>query len=170
MDSLYVDRIERSQNYVRTSGQDLVDGDVCDGGVLSRGNHVTDTEIDMEDVPGSHGNFNSSEQQSDRPSQFERGRLNLLSAAYESLDYDTCINSTLLDEERKKGYTFVVKKDIARWVVVMVVGILTAIVACLIDISIESLSKYKYTWLKKCILLYDNFVSGLNTLLIGVVS
>ena len=47
-----------------------------------------------------------------------------------------------------------VKKDVARWLVVLVVAVLTALVGCSIDIAIESLSKFKYTWLKTCILIY----------------
>lgn len=45
-----------------------------------------------------------------------------------------------------------VKKDVARWLVVLVTAVLTALVACGIDIAIESLSKFKYTWLQTCIL------------------
>ncbi|KAK8748105.1 hypothetical protein OTU49_016319 [Cherax quadricarinatus] len=65
------------------------------------------------------------------------------------MDYETCINSAWLDEERTKGYTFVVKKDVARWLVVLLTAILTALIACVIDITIESLSAFKYTWLKQ---------------------
>ncbi|XP_069940697.1 H(+)/Cl(-) exchange transporter 7 [Cherax quadricarinatus] len=87
--------------------------------------------------------------QQESPSDENRGQLNVLSAAYESLDYETCINSAWLDEERTKGYTFVVKKDVARWLVVLLTAILTALIACVIDITIESLSAFKYTWLKQ---------------------
>ncbi|KAG0726682.1 H(+)/Cl(-) exchange transporter 7 [Chionoecetes opilio] len=86
--------------------------------------------------------------QQESPSDENRGQLNMLSAAYESLDYDTCVNAAWLDEERTKGYTFVVKKDVARWLVVLMTAVLTALVACAIDITIEVLSKFKYTWLK----------------------
>ncbi|XP_050709734.1 uncharacterized protein LOC126994464 [Eriocheir sinensis] len=66
----------------------------------------------------------------------------------QSLDYDTCVNSAWLDEERTQCYTFVVKKDAARWLVVL----LTVLVVCGIDIAIKSLSKCKYSWLQMCIL------------------
>ncbi|XP_050706215.1 H(+)/Cl(-) exchange transporter 7-like isoform X1 [Eriocheir sinensis] len=62
----------------------------------------------------------------------------------QSLDYNTCVNSAWLDEERTQGYTFVVKKDAARWLVVL----LTVLVVCGIDIAIKSLSKCKYSWLQ----------------------
>ncbi|CAL4117426.1 unnamed protein product, partial [Meganyctiphanes norvegica] len=94
----------------------------------------------------SRSNF-FTDSQMNTPLQDERGQLNLLSAAYESLDYDTCMNSVLLDEERTKGYTFVIKKDMMRWLVVFFVGTFTALVACGIDITIESLSKFKYSLL-----------------------
>lgn len=74
----------------------------------------------------------------------EPGSLNILSAKYESLDYDTCENHLLLDEERKKGYRFVIKKSLARWFVFLLIGMITALIACAIDISIEQLSEIKY--------------------------
>lgn len=77
------------------------------------------------------------------------GATNFLSTNYESLDYDPCENYLLQDEERKKGYKFVVKKDFARWFIFLLIGICTALIACFIDISIEELSSLKYGWLKK---------------------
>ncbi|XP_046616599.1 H(+)/Cl(-) exchange transporter 7 isoform X1 [Neodiprion virginianus] len=79
------------------------------------------------------------------------GAMNYLSANYESLDYDTCENQLLLDEERKKGYKFVVKKNVARWFIFLLIGIFTALIACFVDISISEASKLKYNSLKKCI-------------------
>ncbi|XP_057341754.1 H(+)/Cl(-) exchange transporter 7 [Microplitis mediator] len=79
---------------------------------------------------------------------FEPGATNFLSANYESLDYDTCENSLLQDEERKKGYKYVVKKNFARWFIFLLIGILTASIACFVDISIEELSDVKYETLK----------------------
>lgn len=61
----------------------------------------------------------------------------------------------MLDEERKKGYKFVVEKNIARWFVFLLIGVLTALVACAIDISVEQLSKLKYKYLSNCILLIN---------------
>ncbi|KAH0814874.1 hypothetical protein GEV33_007918 [Tenebrio molitor] len=76
--------------------------------------------------------------------KIETGSLNVLSAKYESLDYDTCENYLLLDEERKKGYRFIVRKSIARWYIFLLIGMITAFIACAIDISIEELSQLKY--------------------------
>ena len=75
------------------------------------------------------------------------GMLDTISQKYESLDYDTNFNSLLLDEVRSRGYKFVVRKDVLRWVVMFFVGILTALVACCIDISVEEGSKIKYGFL-----------------------
>ncbi|KAJ3645556.1 hypothetical protein Zmor_023201 [Zophobas morio] len=76
--------------------------------------------------------------------KIETGSLNVLSAKYESLDYDTCENYLLLDEERKKGYRFIIKKNLARWFIFLLIGVITALIACAIDISIEELSQLKY--------------------------
>ncbi|GAB1869003.1 Chloride channel protein [Camponotus japonicus] len=77
------------------------------------------------------------------------GATNFLSTNYESLDYDPCENYLLQDEERNKGYKFVVKKNFARWFIFLLIGICTALIACFIDISIEELSSLKHSWLKK---------------------
>lgn len=79
----------------------------------------------------------------------QTGSLNVLSAKYESLDYDTCENHLLLDEERKKGYKFIVQKNISRWLIFLLIGMCTALIACVIDISIEELSTIKYASLSK---------------------
>lgn len=73
---------------------------------------------------------------------------------FQSLDYDTCENHLLLDEERKRGYPFIVWKDIMRWYIILLIGVATALIAFFIDICIEEFSNIKYKELKKCILLY----------------
>ena len=77
------------------------------------------------------------------------GQMDTISKQYESLDYDTNFNSLLLDEMRDKGYKFVVRQDILRWLVMFVVGVLTALVACSIDITIELLANIKYSVLRQ---------------------
>merc|ERR1719427_2184915 len=79
----------------------------------------------------------------------DTGVLDTISQQYESLDYDTNFNSLLLDEIRIRGYKFVMRKDIQRWLIMFSVGILTALVACAIDISIEVLAKVKYGVLRQ---------------------
>ncbi|KAL0110500.1 hypothetical protein PUN28_013839 [Cardiocondyla obscurior] len=77
------------------------------------------------------------------------GATNFLSTHYESLDYDPCENYLLQDEERKKGYKFIVRKNFSRWFIFLLIGICTALVACFVDILIEELSSLKYGSLKK---------------------
>ncbi|KAL5017921.1 hypothetical protein ScPMuIL_003643 [Solemya velum] len=67
----------------------------------------------------------------------------LLSGLYESSDYDICENSLFLKEEKKYG-TKVVKKELARWLVMGLIGVITALVACLIDVMVQLTSKMKY--------------------------
>ncbi|XP_015117389.1 H(+)/Cl(-) exchange transporter 7 isoform X2 [Diachasma alloeum] len=74
---------------------------------------------------------------------------------FRSLDYDLCENHLLQDEERKKGYKYVVRKNFARWFIFLLIGILTALIACFVDISIEELSAVKYGALKSYV---DNCV------------
>ena len=76
------------------------------------------------------------------------GATNFLSTNYESLDYDPCENHLLQDEERKKGYKFVVRKNFARWFIFLLIGICTALIAGFIDMSIEELTGLKYGFLK----------------------
>ncbi|PZC82996.1 hypothetical protein B5X24_HaOG208863 [Helicoverpa armigera] len=104
-------------------------------------------DSDDDEFHGSHG-----VRRRQPPQKIEPGSMNVLSAKYESLDYDTCENHLLLDEERKRGYAFIVWKDIARWFIILLIGIITALIAFFIDICIEEFSKIKYRELKKCIL------------------
>ncbi|XP_039315677.1 H(+)/Cl(-) exchange transporter 7 [Solenopsis invicta] len=85
------------------------------------------------------------------------GATNFISTNYESLDYDPCENYLLQDEERKKGYKFIVRKNFARWFIFLLIGICTALIACFVDILIEELSSLKYGWLKKYV---DHCVTG----------
>ncbi|XP_012271787.1 H(+)/Cl(-) exchange transporter 7 [Orussus abietinus] len=82
------------------------------------------------------------------PREIRLGDTNFLSTNYESLDYDPCENSLLQEEQRKKGYKFIVKKNLARWLIFLLIGICTALTACFVDISIEVLSTFKYGLLK----------------------
>ncbi|XP_045497724.1 H(+)/Cl(-) exchange transporter 7 [Colias croceus] len=99
-----------------------------------------------EDIHGSHGIRRRQPVQKITP-----GSMNILSAKYESLDYDTCENHLLLDEERKRGYPYIVKKDIARWFIFLLIGVITALIAFTIDICIEEFSNIKYVQLKKSV-------------------
>ncbi|CAH0393157.1 unnamed protein product [Bemisia tabaci] len=78
----------------------------------------------------------------------EVGSLNVLNSNFESLDYDICENTLFLDEERKKGYKFIVKKSVARWMIFLLIGVLTALIGVSIDVSISELSKIKFAKLQ----------------------
>jgi chloride channel 7 len=76
------------------------------------------------------------------------GSLNLLSQKYESLDYDLCENMLYLSEQKHSSYSKVNNTEILRWIVIFFIGLLTALTACIIVISVEVLSRYKYETLR----------------------
>ncbi|XP_013097267.2 H(+)/Cl(-) exchange transporter 7 [Stomoxys calcitrans] len=68
---------------------------------------------------------------------------------YESLDYDVCENVLFQKEqERIISTRFSLRKDVLRWIIFIQIGIITALIACAIDIVIEELSARKYEFLK----------------------
>ncbi|XP_038063620.1 H(+)/Cl(-) exchange transporter 7-like isoform X1 [Patiria miniata] len=76
----------------------------------------------------------------------EIGTTKLLSAKYESLDYDEAENWLYIKEESKLGARRVghARKGLARWVIMFLIGTLTAMVAATIDILISLLAGWKY--------------------------
>ncbi|XP_031829641.1 chloride channel protein 7 [Nomia melanderi] len=123
-----------------------------------------DVNIRFRNVISNHGSLSSQniiETVSSNPrrlitDEITPGATNFLSTNYESLDYDPCENHLLQDEERRKGYKFVVKKNFARWFIFLLIGICTALIASFVDVSIEELTHLKYGCLKfymdQCIL------------------
>uniref|UniRef100_A0A0K8VLC3 H(+)/Cl(-) exchange transporter 7 n=1 Tax=Bactrocera latifrons TaxID=174628 RepID=A0A0K8VLC3_BACLA len=91
------------------------------------------------------------------PTFYIRSRTNTLNTTalkddvYESLDYDVCDN-VLFKEDQKfsDNARFNIRKDILRWIIFIQIGVVTALIACVIDIPIEELSAVKYTFLKNC--------------------
>ncbi|KAG8171112.1 hypothetical protein JTE90_003519, partial [Oedothorax gibbosus] len=96
------------------------------------------------------------------------GMSNLLSQKYESLDYDVCENALFVTEQKKEQSRFLSEPNktcvpflqclnatnrvsVMRWFVIFLIGILTAIVAVLINIAIEELSFLKFQFLKNCV-------------------
>ncbi|KFO34740.1 H(+)/Cl(-) exchange transporter 7 [Fukomys damarensis] len=63
----------------------------------------------------------------------------LLSLKYESLDYDNSENQLFLEEERRINHTAFRTVEIKRWVICALIGILTGLVACFIDIVVVAL-------------------------------
>lgn len=80
---------------------------------------------------------------------------------YESLDYDVCENQ-LWEKETTRNTQIKIRKDFARWVVSLFIGILTALVGCIIAISIEEISLVKYSYLQQGDSWYKIFISALN--------
>lgn len=79
----------------------------------------------------------------------EVGCLNVISGKYESLDYDIPDSDLLLDEERSNGMKYETKKSISRWIVFMLIGVITAGIGVFLDVAIDQLSELKYGSLKK---------------------
>ncbi|KAM5152398.1 H(+)/Cl(-) exchange transporter 7 isoform 2-T4 [Mantella aurantiaca] len=73
---------------------------------------------------------------------------NLLSLKYESLDYDNSDNQLFLEEERRINHAAFRTVEITRWVICGMIGILTGLIACFIDIAVEQLAGFKYQAIK----------------------
>uniref|UniRef100_UPI0037E76FC6 H(+)/Cl(-) exchange transporter 7 isoform X1 n=1 Tax=Semicossyphus pulcher TaxID=241346 RepID=UPI0037E76FC6 len=81
----------------------------------------------------------------------------LLSLKFESLDYDNIENQLFLEEERRMSHMGFRCLEISRWVVCGLIGFLTGLIACFIDIAVEELAGQKYKVVKKNI---DNFTEA----------
>uniref|UniRef100_A0A3Q3KAQ1 Chloride channel protein n=1 Tax=Monopterus albus TaxID=43700 RepID=A0A3Q3KAQ1_MONAL len=68
-----------------------------------------------------------------------------------SLDYDNIENQLFLEEERRMGYLSFRCLEISRWVVCGLIGILTGLIACFIDIMVEKLAGIKYQAIKESV-------------------
>ncbi|XP_037332478.2 H(+)/Cl(-) exchange transporter 7 isoform X1 [Pungitius pungitius] len=101
-----------------------------------------------------------------------RGRLKeiphnekLLSLKFESLDYDNIENQLFLEEERRMSYMGFRCLEISRWVVCGLIGFLTGLIACFIDIAVEEMAGIKYRVVKENIEKFTE-VGGLSISLI----
>ncbi|XP_039289878.1 H(+)/Cl(-) exchange transporter 7 isoform X2 [Nilaparvata lugens] len=74
--------------------------------------------------------------------------LSFISSKYESLDYDTCENQLLVDEENTRGYPYIIQTDVARWFVFFLIGFLSAGIGVFLDIAISQIADFKYGVLK----------------------
>nr|XP_057906129.1 H(+)/Cl(-) exchange transporter 7 [Doryrhamphus excisus] len=89
----------------------------------------------------------------------------LLSLKYESLDYDNIENQLFLEEERRMSHMGFRCLEISRWVVCGLIGFLTGLIACFIDIVVEQLAGIKYQVVKENIERFTE-VGGLSISLI----
>ncbi|XP_031421778.1 H(+)/Cl(-) exchange transporter 7 isoform X3 [Clupea harengus] len=89
----------------------------------------------------------------------------LLSLKYESLDYDNIENQLFLEEERRMSHMGFRCLEISRWVICGLIGFLTGLIACFIDIVVEKLAGIKYIVVKQNIEKFTE-VGGLSISLI----
>ncbi|KAL7378533.1 hypothetical protein ABVT39_015311 [Epinephelus coioides] len=89
----------------------------------------------------------------------------LLSLKFESLDYDNIENQLFLEEERRMSHMGFRCLEISRWVVCGLIGFLTGLIACFIDIVVEQLAGIKYQVVKENIEKFTE-VGGLSISLI----
>uniref|UniRef100_A0A8D3DMA4 Chloride channel protein n=1 Tax=Scophthalmus maximus TaxID=52904 RepID=A0A8D3DMA4_SCOMX len=68
---------------------------------------------------------------------------------FQSLDYDNIENQLFLEEERRMSYMGFRCLEISRWVVCGLIGFLTGLIACFIDIAVEELAGIKYQVVKE---------------------
>lgn len=73
---------------------------------------------------------------------------------YESLDYDVCENRLWVKDQKPKLSKLSVKKDFVRWIICLMIGVLTALVAASIDIVIEEVSTVKFGFLRHLVAKY----------------
>ncbi|TTY71124.1 H(+)/Cl(-) exchange transporter 7 [Bagarius yarrelli] len=83
-----------------------------------------------------------------RPSEIPHNEK-LLSLKYESLDYDNSENQLFLEEERRMSHMSFRCLEICRWFICGLIGILTGLIACFIDIVVEKLAGVKYDVIKE---------------------
>uniref|UniRef100_A0A452V7S8 Chloride channel protein n=1 Tax=Ursus maritimus TaxID=29073 RepID=A0A452V7S8_URSMA len=69
-------------------------------------------------------------------------------SALSSLDYDNSENQLFLEEERRINHTAFRTVEMKRWVICAMIGILTGLVACFIDIVVENVAGLKYKVVK----------------------
>ncbi|PAA83097.1 hypothetical protein BOX15_Mlig012289g1 [Macrostomum lignano] len=72
----------------------------------------------------------------------------LLSAKFESLDYDTCENSLWAAEDQSRTVWDLRRIELCRWLVHLLIGVVTGAIAFFIDVCIEQLAKVKYRYMK----------------------
>lgn len=76
---------------------------------------------------------------------------------FQSMDYDVWSNELLIKEEQSKSYRQVVEVDILRWILFLLVGIFTGLVAVFINISIRFLQSLQFQYVLHCILFHFFF-------------
>uniref|UniRef100_A0A672S490 Chloride channel protein n=1 Tax=Sinocyclocheilus grahami TaxID=75366 RepID=A0A672S490_SINGR len=125
------------------------------GGIFNIGRLST---VDLEEITPEEDIVRS------RPKEIPHN-AKLLSLKYESLDYDNSENQLFLEEERRMSHMGFRCLETRRWVICGLIGFLTGLIACLIDIAVEKLAGYKYSAVKQNIEKFTEF-GGLSISLI----
>ncbi|XP_061182131.1 H(+)/Cl(-) exchange transporter 7-like [Saccostrea echinata] len=101
--------------------------------------------------PTSVINQSSEEDESDSENKLNYATEKVLSGEYESLDYDDCENELYQMEEKTKSVRDIVVIEMLRWLVMFFVGVLTGLVASLIDYCVIKSTDLKFSIIKKYI-------------------
>ncbi|XP_062570699.1 H(+)/Cl(-) exchange transporter 7-like isoform X2 [Saccostrea cucullata] len=101
--------------------------------------------------PHSVINQSSEEDEDDSENKLNYTTEKVLSGEYESLDYDNCENELYEMEEKKKSVRDIVVIEMLRWLVMLFVGVLTGLVASLIDYCVIKSTDLKFSIIKKYI-------------------
>lgn len=71
---------------------------------------------------------------------------------FQSLDYDTFECPIIVEDEKSKPYSYFVTRNICRILSFGCAGIIIAVIGTILDLSIQEIGHYKYSFLSKCIL------------------
>uniref|UniRef100_K1RFY1 Chloride channel protein n=1 Tax=Magallana gigas TaxID=29159 RepID=K1RFY1_MAGGI len=93
-------------------------------------------------------NQSMEEEESDSEENKANVSEKILSGDYESLDYDVCENDLYQLEERKKSVKEIMIIEMLRWLVMFFVGLLTGLVASLIDFCVIQSTDLKFSIIK----------------------
>ncbi|CAB4014714.1 H(+) Cl(-) exchange transporter 7, partial [Paramuricea clavata] len=107
---------------------------------------------------GSTSSISTTKQRKIKP-----GRLQTVFSKYESLDYEVPENELYIEEYKASTPKHHIRIGMSRWIVMLLVGIMTALVAVFIDICIVELSTWKYSCLHGY---FDRYISEEGKILI----
>lgn len=72
----------------------------------------------------------------------------LLSGRYESLDYEADENEISQLEEKRLGYRHKHQLILIKWLIMMMIGVITGLIAVFVDFSVKKLSSMKLNYVQ----------------------
>lgn len=72
----------------------------------------------------------------------------LLSGRYESLDYECDESEISHMEEKRLGYQHARRLMVLKWVIMLLIGICTGLVAVFVDFCVKKLTKFKFSYVQ----------------------